>query len=233
MKIRVIDFETTGIPSETESHAICEIGWTDVYILEGDYSIGETRSALVNPGRPIPVEAMAVHHIRDSELAGAMSPDAACRILSEGADMWCAHNADFEAEFFGGEPLICTYKAALRVWPEAPSHSLQVLRYWRQYDELADFVPANAMPPHRAGADTYLTAILLRELLEHASLEDIAKWSSGPALLAKCGFGKHFGKKWSEVPPDYLSWIVNKSDITDRNVRATAKHYLAKTGTRT
>lgn len=226
MIIRVIDFETTGIPSETESHAIVEIGWTDVHRLEGGYSIDRTRSELVNPGRPIPVEAMAVHHIRDHELAGAMTPDAACSLLGQGADMWCAHNADFEAEFFGGEPMVCTYKSALRVWPDAPSHSLQVLRYWRQYDELADFDPARAMPPHRAGADTYLTAILLRELLGLVSLEDIAKWSSGPALLAKVGFGKHFGKKWSEVPRDYLSWIVNKSDITDRNVRATAKHYL-------
>lgn len=224
MIIRVIDFETTGIPSETEKHAIVEIGWTDMHRLDGGgFEIGKTRSELVNPGRPIPVEAMAVHHIRDRELVGAISPDAACARLSAGADMWCAHNAEFEAQFFGGDPLICTYKAALRVWPDAPGHSLQVLRYWRRYD---DFVSANAMPPHRAGADTYLTAFLLRELLEHATLEEIAKWSSGPALLAKCGFGKHFGKKWSEVPRDYLSWIVNKSDITDRNVRATAKFYL-------
>ena len=51
------------------------------------------------------------------------------------------------------------------------------------------------------------------------------RWSSGPALLAKVGFGKHRGKRWSEVPADYLQWLV-KSDMDDRNVRATAKHYL-------
>ena len=42
-----------------------------------------------------------------------------------------AHNADFETKFFEPMlPVICTYKAALRVWPDAPSHSNGALRYW-------------------------------------------------------------------------------------------------------
>jgi hypothetical protein len=28
------------------------------------------------------------------------------------------------------------------------------------------------------------------------------------------------------VPSDYLDWIVNKSDVTDRDIRATARYWL-------
>jgi exodeoxyribonuclease X len=38
-------------------------------------------------------------------------------------------------------------------------------------------------------------------------------------------FGKHKGAKWDDVPLDYLSWIVDKSDM-DRDIKANAKHWL-------
>ena len=51
---------------------------------------------------------------------------------------------------------------ALRVWPEAPRHSNQVLRYWRgmRLDH------ARAMPPHRAGPDAWVTAHILADLAQ-------------------------------------------------------------------
>lgn len=225
---RNIDAETTGIPSETERHALVEIGWCDVGTLEtGTPFILDPCSMLVNPGRAIPVEAQAVHHIRDADVVGAISPDGACHALASGGDYYVAHNASFEQNFFGGgeKPWICTFKSALRVWPDAPGHSLSVLRYWLKLDDDPAFDRDLAMPPHRAGPDAYVCAFLLVELLKHTTLEQMVKWSSGPALLAKVGFGKHFGLKWSDVPRDYLSWILEKSDITDRDVRATAKFY--------
>lgn len=221
MLIRVIDFETTGIPSETDRHAICEAGWCDVI---GDKRWDETapRSMLVNPGRPMPIEAMAVHHIRDSDLAGAPTPDVAFRALMDGADVFCAHNAKFEREFFGGGsvPWICSYKCGLRAWPEAPGHSNQVLRYFLGVALGESF----AMPPHRAGPDAYVTAFILIRLLAEHPLDDLIKWSSEPALLVKVGFGKHRGLKWSEVPRDYLDWILRQD--MDADVKHTARHHL-------
>lgn len=88
-------------------------------------------------------------------------------------------------------------------------------------------------PPHRAGPDAYVTAFILRELIDQAPIEDLVRWSSGPALLARVGFGKHRGKRWSEVPADYLDWLINKSGTDDRDVRATAKHYLKQAAEKT
>ncbi len=43
---------------------------------------------------------------------------------------------------------------AMHVWPDAPRHSNQVLRYWRNL--VLD--NALAMLPHRAGPDAWVTA---------------------------------------------------------------------------
>src|SRR5690606_31559791 len=78
-----------------------------------------------------------------------------------------AHNWAFEAAFLGDQqtPAICTLKAALRVWPDAPSHSNSVLRYWLEDQGLLSLDHETAMPPHRAGPDAYVTAHILKTLL--------------------------------------------------------------------
>lgn len=214
--IRCIDFETTGIPSESDPHAIVEIGWCD--LVDGVLSLPS--AVLCNPGRPIPHEAMAVHHITDD-----MVKDASGTVDVLGSpDYFAAHNADYEQQFFrAGRPFICTYKVALRLWPEAASHGLQFLRY-----HLGLAAPEHAaMPPHRAGPDAYLCAVLMQRIIEEnkVSIDDMVRWSAGPALLPRITFGKHKGSKWEDVPTDYLDWLAHKSDM-DRDVKANARHHL-------
>lgn len=228
MLFRVIDTESTGIPTEADKHALVEVARCDLWMDEaGDISILPPVSMLVNPGRPIPPEASAVHHIVDADVAGAASPTEACAwLMDDDVDVFVAQNAEFDRQFFGGgdKPWICTWKAALRVWPTAPAHNNQVLRYWLGLN--AEMDQALTLPAHRAGPDAYVTAHLLKRLLEcETSYEDMIRWSSGPALLPLITFGKHKGKRWEEAPADYLDWIVNKSDL-DRDVKANAKFYL-------
>lgn len=214
MIIRCIDFETTGIPTDDDKHAIVEIGWCDL----GKIS----KSVLCNPGRPIPPEAMAVHHITDAMVASATGDASAI----DGADYYVAHNADYERQFYQTDkPVICTYKVALRLWPDAPSHGLQFLRYFLSLD----VDPEQASPPHRAGPDAHVCAGLMQRILDegNVTLDDMVRWSSGPALLPRINFGKHRGAKWDEVPVDYLQWIADKSDM-DRDVKANARHWLKK-----
>jgi exodeoxyribonuclease X len=129
-------------------------------------------------------------------------------------DVLVAHNCEFEQRFISGFasnglPWICTHKTALRVWPDAPRHSNQVLRYWRGLvlDE------ALAMPPHRAGPDAWVTAHLLAELLEGASAEEMIEWASQPGKLPNITFGKHKGTRWPDVPTDYLHWMTRQKDM--------------------
>lgn len=230
MIIRCFDFETTGIPSADDAHAVVEVGICNLHVDDADEShvvtIEAPRSALCNPGRPIPHEAMAVHHITDAMVADATGNAQFFAFAGE-VDYFAAHNADYEAQFYPVHgPLICTWKVALRVWPDEPAHNLQFLRYRLGLPVEDGF----ADPPHRAGPDAYLCALLLARILEEkrCTLDDMVRWSSGRALLPRCPLTKHKGKKWEDVPWDYLNWIVNKAEEMDPNVRANAKLEMRK-----
>lgn len=222
MIIRAIDFETTGIPTPDDPHAIVEIGWCDLPAEGYD-------SQLINPGRPIPHEAMAVHHITDEMVSSSPEFDDVWPSIfgPTDADYFAAHNADYERQFIKTEiPFICTWKVALRVWPDAPSHSLQFLRY-----HLALPVNGDLPMPHRAGPDAYLCALLLERIMAEPTAPDLAsmvRWSNGHALLPRCPLFKHKGKKWEDVPTDYLDWIVNKPNDVGADVKANAKLWLGK-----
>lgn len=233
MTYRCIDFETTGLPVEGgEPTGIMEAGWSDMRF----NIIKPPQSVLVNCGIPVSIGARAVHHISDAMVADGIRPDEACRTIADGHHEYlCAHNIDHEKKYIGPGVIegtdterkwICTYKTALRIWPDAPGHKLQELRYFLKLDDDDDFDPALADPPHRAPGDAYVCAHLLRRILKEITVEQAIRWSSGPALLWMCYLKKHKGTPWREVPKDYLDWIVNKSDITDRDIRATAKYYL-------
>jgi len=223
MLFRVIDFETTGFPPEA---AICEIGYCDLKVYAGQIeNIDAPVSLLVNPNRPMPPEARAVHHISDDDLIGAPPIETGLIQLNHpSVDVFVAHNMAFEREFFTGgqKNWICTLKVSRRLWPDCPSHTNQCLRYFLGV-ELDHQV---AMPPHRAGPDAYVTAHILREAINAgATLADMIEWSIEPSLLPRVNFGKHRGQAWKDLPGDYLDWIVRKSDM-DADVKFTARHHL-------
>lgn len=240
MKVRCIDLETTGLPSEDKPSGIMEAGWCDL----ADGAIDAPQSVLVDCGIPVEIEARAIHHISDAMVAGELRPDQATMMLAAGEHWYtAAHNVDHEKNYVstgfrpGTEemrPWICTFKTGLRLWPDAPGHKLMEMRYFLDLDASDDFDPKLAEPPHRAPADAYVCCHLLRRILAEAAKQEVdidrlVKWSTGPALLYMCFLKKHKGTPWKDVPKDYLDWIVNKSDITDRDIRATAKYYLTRT----
>lgn len=226
MLIRVVDFETTGLPPDA---AVCEVGWCDVQIAEEAF-VGHPQAMFVNPNRPMPVEARAIHHISDADLAGAPPIETGfLRLMSGKPDAFVAHNARFEREFFTGAgiPWICTRKVGMRLWPDAPNHQNQTLRYFLGIDDDMTFDSDEAMPPHRAGPDTYVTAHIFAHAFAEATIEDMIAWSNQPSLLpGAINFGKHKGVLWSDCDPGYLQWIVKQPDM-DEDKKFTARHYLA------
>jgi len=230
MLFRVIDIETTGLAPPAE---IIEIGRVDV-IVDGDgLRIEKPKTRLYRPLHGIPPETMAVHHITEADFKADTPPcdDELLRsAIWSGAtpDVLVAHNCEFERSFIGshitdGLPWICTLKTALRVWPEAPQHSNQVLRYWRNLTLDAEL----AMPPHRAGPDAWVTAHLLAELLQAGEAAQMIEWTGLHKALPSVNFGKHRGSKWPEVPLDYLQWMARQVDMNPDAV-ACAKDEIAR-----
>lgn len=232
MLVRVIDIETTGLAPPAE---IIEIGRVDVTLGEGAAVIGPPKARLYRPTLGIPPETMAVHHLTAEDFRPDMP---ACDEALMRSAIWSgeapqalvAHNCDFERSFIpasvtGELPWICTLKVALRVWPEAPQHSNQVLRYWRGMR----LDPELAMPPHRAGPDAFVTAHLLAELAQHASIAQMIEWTAQPKALPTVNFGKHRGTRWADVPLDYLQWMVRQSEMNP-DAQACAREELARRG---
>lgn len=202
--IIVVDTETTGLEPPA---AVVELA--AIELMDGVVSRG--RSTLVNPGIPIPPEMSAIHHIIDDDVVD--EPDFAAAmalILPPDADVvaYAAHNSRFDSQWInsGGLPWIDTYRCAIRIWPDAPSHSNQALRYFLNLPVVRE----RTLPAHRALPDCYITAHLLALILEKISFDDAVKMSSRPAVLPKVNFGKHVGLKWLDVPTDYLEWCLNQ-----------------------
>lgn len=228
LRLRVVDLETTGIAPPAE---VIELGLVDVELSSSGVAISRPWARLFRPAGPIPPETMAVHHITEAEIPGDAPLSTVQQLRnavwqSPTPDVFVAHNCDFERRFLSdvvteGAPWICTYKVALHVWPDAPRHSNQVLRYWRGLK----LDPDLAMPPHRAAPDAYVTAHLLSELFMHADANEMIAWTDQPRPMPTIGFGKHRGLCWEHIPTDYLEWLVTQTDM-DRDVLWHAQHQL-------
>jgi exodeoxyribonuclease X len=233
-RLRVIDLETTG--DSFANGGVVEVGWQDL-TLNGDGSWGLNGgpgARLVQPGFPISAMTSAVHHIVDEDVAGAPAwAEIASDVLrGEAVVALAAHRAAFEKRWClprltGRARWICTYKCALRLWPEAPSHSNQGLRYWRRPIGLDR---ATGLPAHRAGPDAYVTAHHLRDMLALATVSELLAWSEQPALLVRVPTGALRGRRWDELDKVQLDRVLSGEWGQNQDMLFTARAERARRG---
>lgn len=229
-RVRVIDLETSG----ASAHEVCEIGWQDVtQEPDGRWAVTDERgAAYVNPGRPISPATMAIHHIMDADVAGApFWKDAAPEVLrpTGGVLALAAHRAAFEQRYCtpalsGGAKWICTWKCALRLWPDLQGFSNQMLRYERMPSGLDREI---GLPAHRAMPDAYVTAHHLRDMLNEAPIDQLLAWSDEPGLLPRVPTGPERGRPWSVAGSSALQAFAQDRDP---NVRFSAETELRRRG---
>jgi len=136
MREIIFDTETTGLKPE-EGHRLVEIGCVE---LENRVETGATFHAYINPGRPMPAEAEAVHGLSDQFLSDKPRFAAVVRdfIAFIGDAPLIAHNASFDMAFLNyelqlagenhlqGARIIDTLTLARKRFPGA-KHSLDAL----------------------------------------------------------------------------------------------------------
>lgn len=162
----VFDLETTG--GSAEADAITEFGAVKV---RGGEVIGEF-ATLVDPGRGIPPEIIALTGITDSMVYTAPKLEAVLPAFLEFAagSVLVAHNSGFDVGFIKAAchrlgyrwpkpAVVCTVRLGRRVLTreEAPSCRLSAL---------AALFRASTMPNHRALSDARATVDVLHGLLE-------------------------------------------------------------------
>jgi exodeoxyribonuclease X len=220
--IAVIDTETTGL----------EITDQVVEVAAVELPSWETWTTLVVPGVPISLEARAVHHILDHELREAPTVKG---LVIEGLLPWtpehvmACHNLEFDLRMLlqSGFPeavlpgrKICTWRCSLHLFPDSPSHSNQVLRYYLDVK-----VPHHDGPPHRALPDALVTAAVLSRMLRERTVEELVELTTRPALLSKVPFGKSRGRPWSEMDRGFLMWVLDPRQTFNADVKHTARHW--------
>lgn len=222
-RLRCIDLETSGL--EATDHVVEIAAWD---VEHGKVTFVTQR--LVKPPVPIPPEASAIHHIVDEDVVRAKPwAEVYPEFIDDTVDAYCCHNSRFDAMWLtpavlNSKPMIDTYRAAVRLWPEFEKHTNQYLRYKLKPEGLNRTIAGLS---HRSEADSYVTAHILNAILQQpkVTLEGLILCSSRPALLPKVQFGKFYGKKWSEVDDGYLKWIVKQQDM-DEDTMFTATHWL-------
>jgi exodeoxyribonuclease X len=139
-----------------------------------------------------------------------------------------AHNVEFDSKFLPElitNHWICTYRAAKRIWPQAPGYSNQVLRYWLGIiPDLSISTTVKARAPHQALYDVATTTGILLKMLELHTPTELLQLS-GPVKLETISFGKHKGLRFDQVPRDYLAWLRGQSNL-DADLRFTIDSIL-------
>jgi exodeoxyribonuclease X len=208
--VHVLDVETTGLKPEEQARAV-EVA----AVLTSDGAVRvqkQGKRSFVNPYCPIPPQASGVHHIVAEDVEGAPDLNEALAVVLDPfglalVSICAAHNSKFDRGFLpmlDDRGWIDTLRCAQHVWPDAPDFKNQTLRYWLGVD-----LPRDRM--HRALEDATVTAHILARLLAERTVDELLALSTAPVLLRTVGFGKHYGWSWSDVPTDYLDWILSKA----------------------
>lgn len=211
------DTETTALGKDA---GIVEISW-----VETDENFNEVSRyySLINPEKPIQPGAMGAHGITEAMVADAPTisefmEEAGYPLAGEGTVL-VAHKADFDIVHFAPwmtDPLtLCTLKAARVIYPEADNHKLTTLKYYLGLEGCHDRA-------HSADEDVGVLLQLAKRMCQDAEcgLLELMHIQNIPRKIHKMSFGKHRGKALSELPKDYVNWLLTKADNIDSDLRA-------------
>jgi DNA polymerase-3 subunit epsilon len=228
--LAVIDLESTGTDPATDR--IVEVAVLTVRP-DGTEEPFESR---VNPRRPIPAAATAVHGIgdadvRDAPTFAALAPELDRRLA--GCDLAGFGIAGFDL------PLLCAECARAGVsFALAGRAVLDALAVYRRYEArtltaaVAFYLGRSHAGAHAAAADARAAADVLDVQVGryglpaapaalHGALAgvDIAgKFRRGDGGAVVFAFGKHAGRPLADVArtdPEYLAWVLTRPFLTD------------------
>jgi len=221
-----LDTETTGTGPDDR---LCQIAFKP--------DDGPAVCELFNPGRPISIDAMAVHHITEKMVVdkppfmGSEIYDRLKELVDDKNNVIVAHNAQFDMNMLHWEGVFSTrtsFTLKLARYLDKngviPKYNLQYLRYYlgleieaTAHDALGDILVLE-------GLFSRLYAKFKENTELHDPVQEMIHISSNPVLIPRMPFGKHKGMLFSEVPRDYLEWLSGTE--LDEDIAYTVKKHL-------
>lgn len=231
--LAVIDLESTGTDPATDR--VVEVAVLTV-APDGTEELFATR---VNPGRPIPAAATAVHDIGDVDVRDAPAFAALARRLAV-CDL-----AGFGIAGFDLPLLVAEFARAGVPFSLAGRAVLDALAVYRRHETrtlsaaVAFYLGRDHADAHAAGADAVAAAAVLDAQVAryglpaapadlHAVLVEVdvaGKFRRGPGGAVVFAFGKHAGRPLADVArtdADYLGWMLTRPFLADVHDRVRA-----------
>ncbi|MEL7431937.1 MAG: DUF3820 family protein [Chlamydiota bacterium] len=225
-----LDLETTGLDPKKDQ--IIEVALT---LFTFDQTV-DSFETLIDPERVIPEESIKIHKIQQEMVAGKPKiQEVLPKVLKMMKDyVIVGHGIDFditalhEAAKKHHIPLpnpnpsrIDTLRMA-RLYGESPINSLEKLREHFQIQ----FEGA-----HRAMSDVIVNIEVFKHLAKpYKTTEQIQTILRKPIKLQRMPLGKHKGRRFSEVPLEYLLWAVKKDFDEDLMFSIRSELRLRKQG---
>jgi DNA polymerase-3 subunit epsilon len=205
-----LDCETTGLSTETDH--IIEIAAVRFTLEE----VLDTYETLIDPEVPINPASMEFHHISDEMVSGKPK---ITQILPElikfvGKHIIVGHGITTDIAFldtaakkhnipcpFSTQKYIDTLRLA-RLYGESPTNSLERLR---QHFNIAE------EGAHRAMSDVIVNIEVFKYLSKRfKTTEDLMNRLKSPIQLRTMPLGRHKGRVFSDIPVEYLRWMVHQ-----------------------
>ena len=203
-RILVADTETSGLGPDAE---IVELAYLEI---DEDMNTLDSFDVMVCPKGLITPEASAASGITNLMVEKCLPIEAYIGgNLSE--TYLCAHNCKFDYRmlkpYWNITGTLCTYRAAMKYFPDAPKHQLQVLRHY-----LGIEVDAEA---HRALGDVLTTYELIKKLLEVSGLDliGLTEEMDKPIDFESMPWGKHRGVRMEDLSWGYCKWLLGLEDL--------------------
>ncbi len=205
-----VDCESTGLDPATDR--IVEIAVTRFTLAE----LLESYESLINPERDIPQISQNIHKISNAMVAGKPKIGEVLPTilkLLEGKVI-VGHGINFDIALICAEakrcqipttlhnaPFIDTLRLA-RLYGESPINSL---------DKLREHFNLEPQGTHRAMSDVLVNIEVFKHLIKrYKTLKEILQALEKPIKLRAMPLGKHKGRRFEEIPLEYLLWAEKK-----------------------
>jgi len=242
----VIDTETTSLDFK-EAEVIQYAGDNVISILERfaeNGHVGAVPAQFYKPDSPVTAETSSITTITNRMVDGSPNfKDCTAEVQKQinAYKYMVAHNSYYDEGVFKAHGIsfpktICTMRFAKKLYKDdvnITKHNLSFLRY------ALDLPIPDDVPAHLADADVLVAALLFVRLVEDAITaghldvaagnlgEQITDWLDQPVIITIMPFGKHKGKKLTEVPIDYWQWALENFNSLNEEDSAYDKDFAA------
>ncbi|AUX84778.1 MULTISPECIES: DUF3820 family protein [Acinetobacter] len=210
---------------DTETHTLngqpIEIAYAPIEVENGKLTLDKSKlfDQLYCVDEPISFAAMAVHHILESDLIDR--PHYSTFILPTDTQYIIGHNVDYDIRAIekcgvdtSSIKAICTLALARRVWPDAEAHNISALIY--MISKGSEKAREMIKKAHRADMDIILTANILMHIVHQLninSIEELYAASEDARIPRSINFGKHRGTNITDLPADYIQWLLRQDEL--------------------